>query len=1469
MNQILAWFRHSLIYSLLLVSTTTPVRSQIIPDNTLGAENSSLTPNVVINGADADRIDGGAQRGSNLFHSFSRFNINDGQRVYFANPLGIQNIFTRVTGGEGSNILGTLGVEGTANLFLINPNGILFGKDARLDVRGSFVGTTANAVRFGETLFSATNPEAPPLLTINPSALFFTQLNPGTIINQSQAPAGINPEGNNTTGLRVPDGQSLLLVGGNINMDGGGLRAYSGRVELASLAAPGNVGLNVAGNTLSLDIPGDVQRGDISLTNEAGVSVFGSGGGDIVLNARNVEMSNNSLLVGGIAEGTNSLGARAGDIRINATESITMTNSNVFNDVRGVGNGGNVFIQALRDVTLSNADIFSNVESKGIGNSGNINIRASSLTLRDSAQLQTSAKKADEPIAAIQRNAGDVNIDVQGAVTITGTINDFPSAIFSSLGTGATGRGGNIKIKSGSFTLSDGAQLVAGTSGQGNAGDVNIDVSGTVTITGRKDGFSSAISSNLETGATGRGGNISIKSGSFTLSDGAELSASTFGEGDAGSVFIQASNDVALTNATIFSTVESGGIGNSGDISIQARTLTLNESAQLQTAVKQAEDSTQLPAGQGNAGNVNIDVSGDVTITGRKDDLSSAIFSRLGTGATGRGGNINIKSSSFTLSDGALLNASTSGKGDAGGIFIQASGDVLLANGDIFSNVGSRGIGNGGDISIKAGTLTLKDGAQLLTSVTEADGTQSVAGQRNAGNVNIDVSGAVTITGRKDNFSSAIFSSLGTGATGTGGNINIKASSFTLSNGARLNVSTSGKGDAGSVLIQASNDVVLTNATILSNVRGGSMGNGGNIEIVAKTVSLEDNSSLFASTSGQGNSGNISLKVADNVSVARQSVINTNVSEEAEGNAGVIDIQAGLVSLIDDSFISSSNLGGQGASGNILINTKNNFVIRDGSFLSADTNGQGDAGQVVIRAGGDVLITGRSERLTSAVSSVVGQTGSGNAGNIEIHARNFSLSNGANLVNYSSGNGNAGNIYIFTENNVNIIDSQIASYINGQGNAGKITIRSGDTISISGQSFLVNSIAEKAVGNGADLEIESRNFYLFDGAQLFTITVSDGRAGSVSIKTTEDITLKNGAQIRADTGGNGNAGNVTLIAGGTVFLDGTTTSPDRPTGISTEATKEPGFVGRGKAGDINITAGNLSINRAILTAGNSGEGTVGDININTRSIQLDNEGKIFAESNLGNGGNVNITASDFLLLRRGSSISTTAGKANLEGDGGNITINTPFIIAVPNENSDIAANAFTGRGGNVNINARNIFGIQARPKPTSASDITASSELGVQGQVAIAQPEVQSTQKLIELPNEVIDASSQVAQICPKGINASSLSQFIITGRGSLPPNPLEPLVGTPDLSRLATLDGDDSANTRAWKPKEVETMTDFNTPTEIIEAQSLVKTADGSVMLVASAPEPTPSSINFPVQSQTACSSRNLDKAHHIQSNH
>ncbi|MFW5667432.1 MAG: filamentous hemagglutinin N-terminal domain-containing protein, partial [Coleofasciculus sp.] len=182
------------------------VFAQVIPDDTLGAESSVVTPDV-IREILSDRIDGGATRGANLFHSFLEFNIGEGRGVYFANPDGIENILSRVTGDNVSTILGRLGVLGEANLFLLNPNGILFGENASLDIEGSFVATTASGIELGEDgVFSATQPRSSRLLSVSPGALFY---------NAVEAAGGkITNRGNLTTGRNLTlDGENLDLQG--------------------------------------------------------------------------------------------------------------------------------------------------------------------------------------------------------------------------------------------------------------------------------------------------------------------------------------------------------------------------------------------------------------------------------------------------------------------------------------------------------------------------------------------------------------------------------------------------------------------------------------------------------------------------------------------------------------------------------------------------------------------------------------------------------------------------------------------------------------------------------------------------------------------------------------------------------------------------------------------------------------------------------------------------------------------------------------------------------------------------------------------------------------------------------------------------------------------------------------------------------------------------------------------------------
>jgi len=483
------------------------VLAQVVPDNTLGGESSVVTSTDSV-----DTIAGGATRGENLFHSFQQFSVLDGRTASFANEANIQNIFTRVTGGFRSDINGILAAGGTANLFLLNPNGIVFGRNAQLNISGSFVASTANAIGFGDQgFFSATDPNAPPLLTVNPSAFLLNQARAAAIENNSKADTGPDPAGNSGYfGLRVSNDKSLLLVGGDLKADGGGIVAFGGRVDLAAVAGTGTVGLNVNGDKLSLSVPDSLPRADVSLTNEAGFIVAANGGGDISITAKNIEILSESGLYAGILSNySGAQNAQAGNITLNATEAVSLNNSWILNSV-----------------------FFDDA----VGNGGNINISTGSLFVTNVGQIRTQTSGIG--------NAGNITIEARDSVSFDGRddTDSIPSAAFTSVESGAIGNAGNIYIKTGSLSISNRAQLLSNTESKGNAGNITIEARDRVSL------FNSILISEVsEEGGVGNGGDINIKTGTLLLKDGSALLTDLENQGErAGNINIEAHDAVIL-----------------------------------------------------------------------------------------------------------------------------------------------------------------------------------------------------------------------------------------------------------------------------------------------------------------------------------------------------------------------------------------------------------------------------------------------------------------------------------------------------------------------------------------------------------------------------------------------------------------------------------------------------------------------------------------------------------------------------------------------------------------------------------------------------------------------------------------------------------------------------------------------------------------------------------------------------------
>jgi filamentous hemagglutinin family protein len=698
------WWKLGITGLLVIVGVVAAFRkcafAQVIPDRTLGAERSVVTHNVMNNDLPSEQISGGARRQANLFHSFQEFSVSEGQRVYFTNPAGIENILIRVTGNNSSNIFGKLGVSGgNANLFLINPNGIIFGPHASLDVKGSFVATTANAIQFNnQGFFNASAPNVPPLLTVNPSALLFNQLAVRSINSYSVEPAGQLLEDTSGTltplfGLKVANGQSLLLVGGNVSLDSGGLNALGGRVELGGLAGVGTVGLNVDGNNLHLSYPAGVQRADVSLTNRARVDASGESGGNILVQGRRVTLAGGSQIV------TTTLGAApGGTLAVTTSDSVELSGVPKY--------GANLATQTL-----------------GNGKAGDIKIDTQRLLVKDGAQVST---------ATIANGlGGQLTVTAPVSVELIGTSPNNNSVISSLISsTVATGDAGNITINTGRLLIQDGAAISAESSAIEGVPGSNATIA-----TGRGGNLTLIAPESVElrngalytdTLGSGDAGDITIKTGRLLVQDGGNVSTATSGQGKGGNLTINAPKSVELIRIgkdfkgnnlpNLSAEAQDGSTGSAGKLTIATGKLIVRDGAEVAVSSK----------GTRAAGNLEL-ISPSVL-------MDNGTFSAETTAGQG---NINLASQNLVLRRGSNITTSATGIATGGNITIKTDVLTALENSDISANADK---GPGGRVKINASGIFGTEFRQQPTPESDITAT-STLGPKFSGTVQINTLG--------------------------------------------------------------------------------------------------------------------------------------------------------------------------------------------------------------------------------------------------------------------------------------------------------------------------------------------------------------------------------------------------------------------------------------------------------------------------------------------------------------------------------------------------------------------------------------------------------------------------------------------------------------------------------------------------------------------------------------------------------
>jgi filamentous hemagglutinin family protein len=1029
------------IASISVIATT--ANAQITPDTSLGAESSTVTSNQVIRDIQSDRIDGGAIRGANLFHSFQEFNVAPDRGAYFSNPAGISNILTRVTGANPSNILGRLGVLGNANLFFINPNGIFFGSNARLDVGGSFFASTANSLIFDNGFeFDAKNPQAPPLLTVNiPTGLRFRD-NPGTLTNQSSA-------------LQVTEGKSLSLVGGDVRLDGGRLFAAGGRVELGGLTAAGTVELNDDG---SLSFPVGVQRGDVSLTNGAIVSVSSGGGGNIAVNARNLEIVGGSLLGAGIDPGLGTPGAQAGDIRIDATEKVR---------IEGTTNSYSGILNSTGNFSLNSSNI------REPGNAGNVVINTGTLEGNGNILISSSTNG--------EGNAGKVIITAKDKVSLISEPANSFAFVASFVGTSGIGNGADLIINTPSLSLSN-AALITSTAGQGNAGNIQLNASESISVGDR---------SQLQAATFGRGnaGNIIIEAENAAVSfDGANTLVSTSvgrsSTGKGGDLTIKARN-LSVTNGALLLTTTSGQ-ANAGSIEVNTNNLSLTNGAQISAST----------FGKGNAGSVSINATGNISADGEDNSgVNSGIFTTVERQAEGDAGGVTVSTNDLSLTNGAQINASTFGKGNAGSVSINATGNISAdgednsgGNSGIFATVEEQAEGDAGGVKVNTNDLSLTNGAQINANTL---------GKGNAGSVIVNATGTIFASGEgKDGFNSGIFSNVETSDIGNAGGIEINTNNLTLSNGAVVSASTFGQGNAGSIVINSTGDISIDgedkdgfNSGIFSTVNSSGVGNAGGITINTNNISLTNGGTINASTLGKGDAGGV--------------IINANGTISADGEA-----KNGFNSGV---FSQVAREQAEGNAGGIKIDT-NNISLTGGAVISTSTFGKGNAGSVIINAAGSISADGAdTEGFNSGIYSGVDSSAVGNAGGINITARSLSLTNSARLSTSNSGNGAAGDIKVTTAKDIRL-DNQASISANTSGGQGNIILNSRDLILRRNSNITTNATGTATGGN---IAIDTGSLVGLENSTI-SANAEQGFGGNVTVNA-QGIFLSPDSEITASS----------------------------------------------------------------------------------------------------------------------------------------------------------------------------------------------------------------------------------------------------------------------------------------------------------------------------------------------------------------
>jgi filamentous hemagglutinin family protein len=970
---------------LLTTGATAIAQTAIVPDATLGNENSVLTTDA----PDLNRITGGATRGSNLFHSFTGFAIGTNQTAWFDNALSIQHILVRVTGPTRSDIDGTLRANGNADLFLLNPNGFIFGPNARLDIGGAFSALTTTQIPLDETaVFSAIAPEQSQLLAIKPNVFF----------NLTPPQADIQLDGN----LAVKTGQSITLWGdtvrltGKLNAPSGRVRIFGDRVGLFDNAQINTSGETTGGQVL---IGGEYQGKGVLPKAEA---VYISPNAVVRSDALNngdggqiIAWSENSTKAYGMFSANGGSGSGNGGLIETSSRNFLDTTGIQIKATAPQGLPGTWLIDPVNvelnydDTKLGAFDPTNIFTPTGTG--ATVNIPAIEKNLNDNINVTITTGVIGNQAGNITAKNFGINKTTPGNVTLTlQAANDIA---LTSFGINSEKQGNErqplaIKLEAGRDINIGGGIQTFGAAFTAQAGrEIKIK-------------FGAVKSTDL-----GSGTGIPIRLAAPTvILDNAGIVTSTSNSTNGAPIVIQAAN-LNLNNAGLNTTTT--GNGNAGDILIGGNIDARNQITRSSTAIELKSSGITSRTG------VNVNNSGDVAkgSVNFDDNQADQFLDILAPNTQGKAGNIQIRSDRVALLGEAGITNSSFSQGNAGIIDIQ-SRDILIQKA---SGINGRAavVGRGADIRLNtAGTLTILNSAGIASrsyGVTQDRPNQSTARSGdvtiNAGRIKLDQgSGIDTNAGYSDLQQDRIFYP---NTQGSAGDITVTADRFDAANGSGIRSETAGQGAAGTIDFTVRNDVTLVNnANISTGTFENSTGNGGRIIANVGNLLIGNNNAYkpdpnqsrkdptkraggFSSASvGTGEAGNINLTVRDRLTIDNDlknqgdNRAGIRLSSEQNGKGGTLTLAANQI-VLNNAFISVKSA--RSTAGDIRLTVPSVILLRNGSEISATAGNRqnpGDGGNIVINTPLIVAIAKENSDITSDAFS-------GNGGLITINADNL------------------------------------------------------------------------------------------------------------------------------------------------------------------------------------------------------------------------------------------------------------------------------------------------------------------------------------------------------------------------------------------------------------------------------------------------------------------------------------------------